>query len=822
MANVILSLISSSRTDIDSMKYLLGLIILASIAFIGYANADTPSVIGSVLLPSKIMENTNGIIEVYSKTDGVMIDKLVATSSDPTIVQIQDITQDQSHSISYVKIKAVKAGDAKIALAAPGFSSNEFDVLVLKNANVATKLMIKSVPNTFVSSGPKNGYVGIETVNDNDIPTPVTEDTQISISTSDSNVVNPITSNIVIKKGSYHTTGQFFVGQPGTVTLSASSPSMQAVSTTVTVTSDITQNTLQVYVFPKIVNAYQATTAYVIVQLHDASNNPIIAKNDTPVSIKITNTNSTNAINTSEETNPLQVNGPLILKKDSYWAYVPIQVSSATTGIYNVEISAKGAVVSAPAQINVTNANAVMNHKSARLDILPILATGKNELIGVMHLEDSSGNTLLSDTNLKIHVDSSDTSIVSVPDVQMSYGSQSALVFAQIGNSADPVTLNVDTENAKPVTPVMTLLNTEAITLKADSLIPKVLQDTTFPMIFYMAKGDALTNLTTDFSMLLSPDNIVQTSQLSMQKGQPIKIVDATLIKSGMQSLSVTAPTSSYSFTVDGVSTSPKSVSIDHPDVIMSGINNTFSIELLNDQQMPLYVDHDITVNLVSSDPKVVDLPASVQIPKGSYFTTFTVQAKNEGQSEIAVLGDEVPLSKFNVNISSLVPEVSIQSPDFGATHAPLNVNVVAIYHKVPLRDLHVEWTVDDGNIQQMDKVTDSNGIAKISVISNDAGTLHISASVSGGLYQTATASKDITINAPLSANTSSQLPQGATQSTFTIFGINPFMIVLPIAGGIGFIIFKKKDMLSSMMEQSGLGEKFSEIKDKVSGLGKK
>jgi hypothetical protein len=254
----------------------------------------------------------------------------------------------------------------------------------------------------------------------------------------------------------------------------------------------------------------------------------------------------------------------------------------------------------------------------------------------------------------------------------------------------------------------------------------------------------------------------------------------------------------------------------------MSGINNTFSIELLNDQQMPLYVDHDITVNLVSSDPKVVDLPANVQIPKGSYFTTFVVQAKNEGQSEIAVLGDEVPLSKFDVNISSLVPEVSIQSPDFGATHAPLNVNVVAMYHKVPLRDLHVEWTVDGGNIQQMDKVTDSNGIAKISVISNDAGTLHISASVSGGLYQTATASKDITINAPLSANTSSQLLQGATQSTFTIFGINPFMIVIPIAGGIGFIIFKKKDMLSSMMEQSGLGEKFSEIKDKVSGLGKK
>ena len=125
------------------MKYLLGIIILASIAFMGYANADTPSVIGSVVLPNKIMENTNGIIEVYSKTEGVTIDKLVATSSDPTIIQIQGITQDPSHSISYVKIKAIKAGDAKMALAAPGFSSNEFGITVLANTNIATKLLIK-------------------------------------------------------------------------------------------------------------------------------------------------------------------------------------------------------------------------------------------------------------------------------------------------------------------------------------------------------------------------------------------------------------------------------------------------------------------------------------------------------------------------------------------------------------------------------------------------------------------------------------------------------------------------------------------------------
>ena len=88
-----------------------------------YAYADTPGQLGMKLFPGKIIENSQGLIQVYSKSEGGIINKLVATSSDPSIVQITSIEQDPSHTLFTVKINAVKFGEAKISLAAPGFSS---------------------------------------------------------------------------------------------------------------------------------------------------------------------------------------------------------------------------------------------------------------------------------------------------------------------------------------------------------------------------------------------------------------------------------------------------------------------------------------------------------------------------------------------------------------------------------------------------------------------------------------------------------------------------------------------------------------------------
>src|SRR6185437_15338112 len=524
------------------------------------------------------------------------------------------VTQDDGHMMSKIKINAIKAGDAKIAIAAPGFSSSEFDLIVFKNSNIATNLLIKTTPTSFATNGPTNGYVAVESANSDGIPTPVTSDIPISITTSDSKIVNPVDTQIVIKKGEYYAIGKFIVDQPGSALVYASSPSMQAVSSQITVKNVDSQNTIQVYVYPNKINAFKSAITYVITQLHDASGNPILAEDDIPVTVQITN-NATGvgAINTSIQSPLFQINEPMVIKKGSYWAYVPIEVSSGTTGTFTVNVSTKGNLISSPAQITTNTANAILDTKSARMDVLPIMMTGQKELIGVVHLEDPSGNVLLSKENLYVHIDSSNPSVVSIPEIQMTRGSQSALVFGQIGTVINPVTLNVVTDSPQSVVPTVTSSTSGSNSLNVESLLSKVLTHSTFPLAFFMTKDSSLDVSSSDFDLSVSPTDSIQTDKLSIVKNQPILVSDATLLKDGLQAFSATAPTYSTVFNIEGLSMNAKSISMVYPDKLIAGLKSTIAIELLDAQQIPAYATHDIDVKFVSSNPSVMQFPDSVK-----------------------------------------------------------------------------------------------------------------------------------------------------------------------------------------------------------------
>ncbi|HEY6885753.1 MAG TPA: hypothetical protein VI278_17100, partial [Nitrososphaeraceae archaeon] len=380
------------------------------------------------------MENTEGIVQVYSdSTDMIKVDNLIATSSDSSIIQILGIEKEKDSYVTDIKIKAITAGDAKIALAAPGFLSQEFPITVYKNTIAPANLLIKVTPDTFSSNGPSLGYVTVELVNSAGSPTFANADTPITITSSDFNTVNVKTTQIVISKDSYYAVGQFEIKQQGTAQISASSPSLSTVSTTVTIGAQNSQQTLQVYVYPQKINAFSAAYGYVVVQLHDHSGNPVEATDDIPIRVQITNSSGVESINTSQQNTLIQANQDLVIKKGSYWGYIPISVNAGLNGTYNVAVSAKGYAVSTSAQISSvvqtckdTNhktalgdctSGALYDTKSARVDLLPILGTGQHELIGIMHLADNSGNPVMAKENMLVHVDSSDLQTLSVDDV---------------------------------------------------------------------------------------------------------------------------------------------------------------------------------------------------------------------------------------------------------------------------------------------------------------------------------------------------------------------------------------------------------------------
>jgi hypothetical protein len=901
----------------DDLRYIAVTLLVVILSILPhYVFADNGNQLDTTLIPNKIMANSNGTIQVYPQNFSNAIDGLVATSSDSSIVQILGIEKDASHGVFNVNISALSAGQVTINMAASGFDSLQLPVTVYSDYKGAANLLIKATPATFSTSGPNTGYISVETVDSNGVPAPVSADTPIQLSVSDSSIASLAEDQMVIKQGSYFATGTFEVKTPGNAQIYASTPSMPPVSASLTINNDAVPYTIQVYAYPPIVNTNRDAMAYIIVQLQDASGIPVIAKNDIPVSVQLVNLVDNGcvgaykqelcSINTSGQSPLVQANDALVIPKGSYWGYIPVEFTAGVNATYNIDISATGYAVSmtppsttvtttttstagatvagsstsatgtktatsttsaggtttttttsstsgtttngatsatgsttasstsasicslnpiplstSQVQIAAVSQNYLLDNKTPCLYPLPILTTGNNELIGVLSLKDSLGYPALAESNLSFEIDSSDVSTVSIPDVKMGYGTQSALVFAQVGNAANAVTLNVISASPQQVIPVMASPSQTTSGLVADSLLPTVLPNTQFPLAIYAVNNGALDSFTHDFTALISPQETISPIQLSVPNNEPIFLSNETLLEDGSQSMAITTPDySSYSFTVTGASTSstPNGILLGYPNQIVSNSNLLFSIELLDNNQLPILADKDIDVKLVSSDPTVLDVPDSVPITEGSYYATFDAQSKGAGTAEIAVLADGIPLSKFDITTVSFTPVVSIDSTDHADNNTPLNATITATYNQSPLPGRNVDWTVTGGTIKNKDSLTDQDGKATISLITNDPNTVTIQASVGGGPYQTVTATKQISINPPLlPTNSTGQSTQVNTRPTgFTIMGVSPILFVIPGAAAGAFIVLKKKNMLEGVSERfSGIKERFVEMREK-------
>ncbi len=797
--------------------------------------------LGYKVMPDKIMEGTDGIIQVYSTTAGTDLNNLIATSSDSSIVKILGIEQDTIQSDYTIKISAVNAGGTSIALAAPGFSAIEFPITVYPNNGMQQQLLIKTTPSVFSTRGVTQGYVAIELANSDGLPTTAKQDMTVTLTTSNSDIVNLKDTQLVIKKGDYYSIGQFTVNSDGQAQIYASSGSLQSVSSTVNVNTVTQSYTIRTYVYPNMTDNYENTDTYVIAQLQDSLGNPVIADHNIPITVQINNAtappsaNLFNA-NTQAQSNALstlacqnynfcssnsliQSNAPLYIKKGSYWGYSTVQVGSGATGLYNITASAKGYMQSTNSAQMLTENNQYLDDKYPVMNILPILATGGHELIGVVHLENYTHYPVIASRNVDVAIDSSDTNTLSVDNTMISAGTGAALVFANVAKTVpNPVTLYVQSQESTPIIPDIHIPSTQSIHLAADPLIPKIPFNTSFPLALYSIDGSgAAIPFTKNLTPMINPRDAVQTEPQAIVAGQSISLVNSTFVKDGSATLTVSAGDLTTSITMQSSSFKPSAILLDHADQILSNTNATFSVEIVDGQQNPMIADKNINLQLVSSDPSVLETQNSVQIKKGSYYATFDAESKNAGTAEISLLSDELPLSKFDVTVTSYTPTISLQSTDRVDPNYPFNATVVASYLNSPLDNLAVGWNVTGAKIQSMDTSTNSNGKASIALVSGDPSPISITATVSGGPFAPTVASKQITVNPPLQPVSVAHLANTTVNSPkpFTIMGINPLFLIIPVAAGVAILVLKKREMLEEILEKIGLAEKLSGIKER-------
>jgi len=778
------------------------LVVLVSIC-ISKAYADDYN-FGTRLLPDKIISNSKSVLEVFATHNGQMlpqkIENLTYSSTDSSVLKIQGI-ENQNGFITNLKLESFNDGKAKIILAAPGFTSQEIPITVYKAVDQPSQLLIKTTPSLFSDSGPKEGYVSVELIDSAGLPTGAGNDTQITLSTND-DIIDLQSSEITIKKGDYYGIAQFLVKQSGTSKISAYSNYMQSVSASVTINRAQTP-TIQVYVYPNKINDFAASNAYVIAQLVDSKGNLIPATEDIQSSVSVTNASKTELRNISSEDPSISSDELLVIKKGSYWGISKLFVKAGIAGTYKVSVSANnGYHVSSSAKITTVPIQ-FLDDKSARVDLVPILATGKEELIGILHLQDSNGNPMIASHNLQIRIDSSDPNSITVDRVQLNQGTGVTPVFAKMGNTS-PVspTLHVVTYDDQTLTPTITVPQTNSAVLKAESLIQKVLLGSNFPTGVYMIDfNNTATTFPGDMDSNILPNQFINTKPQQVKDGDPVAILDSDAIMEGSSTLTAQVGPYQTSMSVNIIKSDDNSISLNFPQRALTGLDNTVLVEILNSKGNPTRSQTDLNIKLVSTDQQVAPLPDNITMNKGDYYTSFNIKPLKDGKAKISVLANDIPLSTFDVQSETLAPVIKLQAPDIVDNGNSFSSNVTVSNGEIPLSGMKIYWAAEGAQIQNSDSLTSQDGTASALLIPTSTDKVSLSATVSGSGFPATLATKIININNTLGSDKMNSFFAGVDKKDGTkplqINGIDPIPIIIPLAIGIVGIMIKKKSLFN-------------------------
>lgn len=305
-------------------------------------------------------------------------------------------------------------------------------------------------------------------------------------------------------------------------------------------------------------------------------------------------------------------------------------------------------------------------------------------------------------------------------------------------------------------------------------------------------------------------------NQKQLKKGQSIVLLDSKSLKDGLTTLDIEAGDFTTTAEIDTLSSKPEMIHLGYPETILTNLMNVFVVQVLDAQEQPVFANQDIEVKFASNDNSIISMPQSVVIKKGDYYTLFDVGAKAVGTTELAVLASDLPLTKFELTTDSIIPQLSIVSQDYVNPNTVFDLSLNAQHLNSPLSGMNVEWSVQGAEIQQMDSLTNENGIARISLLAQDPYKINVQASVSGGMFPTSTVSKEVTINLPIESGTTSM-------PVFGLGGINAIFLIIPVAAAVGcIVVLKKKNMLNGLTEKISVLEKINDVKERISHLREK
>jgi len=830
------------------MKVVLVLMLIIGIIMTPWVHAQEPKDFGYKLLPEKLVEGTEGLLQIYGLQKNIPISSpiknLIVISSNQDVLQILELIIDEDTSITSVKVKAVESGIANIAIAAPGFASKEFPITVYDIKQGEQKLLVKSVPDKFTVNGPSRGYFSVELADIDSNPTFAKKDTVVSITASNPEIVTLFQKEVVIKEGEYFAIGEFQVIKPGESSIYAESQNTESGNSKVSILRingqdlENTENSendesykIQLYVFPEKISNFATSSTFAIVQLQSLDGTPIKATESIPVSLKI---DHADPVFNDKRNSEISTVDSLVIPPGSTTGYAKLSVKAGVEETYQVIISAEDYLVSEPQEFR-TVLTPDVDEPLTKFDTLPLLASGTEQLIGVLYPSDKNGVALINLKTVESEINSSDRSILTISDDRMEKGSGAKLIYGKLGvTKPNSLEITVLAEQKETISPTVFGPEKSGLELVAEPLISKVMPKSDFPMTAYIKNEDGASWYFPDTSnVVMIPNEFVKSSVQTISEGQSIVILESYSTKEGKGSLEFEA--SEFNTNLDlttGIS-KPAKINLTYPDHLLSGMKNTLSLQILDSSGNPIFANKDIEFRMASNED-TIEMPEVVTIKKGSYNAFFNIIPKENAITEISVLASGFPLSKFNLNTVETNPTLIISTVNSIESGKIFDLVLDALILEVPVENVRVNWDVQGAEIQQISDVTDSNGKIKLSLIAGDADKINIKATAID--FNQITVSKQIAVTKPGAAplpltenNQETLIENNGPNLIESNFG---FILIPGLVVGSTILIRKRSlleplaerfpiveralDRFDEIFERMGISERLETIKEKI------
>jgi hypothetical protein len=729
---------------------------------------------------------------------------------------------------------------------------------------------MKITPDSFPVDGPRFGHIAIELATTGGIPTVSTEDRVISLETPNNDVLKIKEAEIIIPKGEYYAVTEFEILKSGDAIVFAESENMKRISSIVKVLEAEAPLKLQLYTYPENYNSYSGTKGFAIVQLIDSAGIPVLAEEDIHFSLSVENPDV--SINSSHDFEEIQFSKQsLTIDKGSYSTFTEftprLNLGDMTEDLeqqFNIFVSVENYLTSeSTISIIHDQIGSLEGEGPSITKVLPFLTTGKQEIIAVTYYETDIevsrqiGGSIEGTTNRELvtvtvpvqakddhHItfSSSDNDVVNPINPLMKKADNVVLVFGETGTvkSEDSTIFSItDNEGIKTIQGLPEGPTEEEMTLIVEPLIPMVLANKNFPMISYLkdGAGDSETEIIVeggedgdprvgvtpfieDGILTFSANEFVETEYVTIEKNQEYAIMNMKSNEVGSTTLSYQMGGFDGKVNIESHTTDPSDISLSAPKNILANSNTLATVQLLDSAGNPVYAKEDVEIKLVSNNEEIIKIPQELIIKSGEYSTSFELEALSEGEIELALLSEDMSLTKFNINVVDITPILSLDL--IGGMNwnerieGKLSVTIPEI--QASLDGFNVEWEVQGGEVLQFDEVTNSLGIATMNVIANDDEIVTISAIVSGNGLNSASLSKSANIlNIPIKENT--EIAEEKSGMDLPIDLTTLILIAIPIGIGGALFMLKRMDKLDIILERIPIGDKIEEVKERISDI---